>query len=60
MGSLFNVMNAGTLFLEQVITDKDGKGLFAWMNRIFGLDAQWLADVLITLVAVFVLFLLLS
>ncbi len=60
MGSLFNVMNAGTVFLEQVITDKDGKGLFAWMNRIFGLDAQWLADVLITLVAVFVLFLLLS
>ncbi|MDE6874695.1 MAG: F0F1 ATP synthase subunit B [Lachnospiraceae bacterium] len=30
------------------------------MNRIFGLDAQWLADVCITLLAVFVLFLLLS
>lgn len=48
------------MFLEQVITDEDGKGLFAWLNRIFGLDAQWLADVCITLVAVFVLFLLLS
>ena len=60
MGSLFSSMSAGTMFLEQVITDEDGKGLFAWLNRIFGLDAQWLADVCITLVAVFVLFLLLS
>lgn len=53
-------MGAGTVFLEQVLTDADGKGLFAWLNRIFGLDAQWLADVCITLLAVFVLFLLLS
>lgn len=60
MGSLFSGMGAGTCFLEQVITDGDGKGLFAWMNRIFGLDAQWLADVCITLLAVFVLFMLLS
>lgn len=60
MGSLFSSMNAGTVFLEQVITDEDGKGLFAWLNRIFGLDAQWLADVCITLVAVLVLFVLLS
>ncbi len=60
MGSLFSGMGAGTVFLEQVLTDADGKGLFAWLNRIFGLDAQWLADVCITLLAVFVLFLLLS
>lgn len=60
MGSLFSGMGAGTVFLETVLTDEDGKGLFAWMNRIFGLDAQWLADVLITLLAVFVLFTLLS
>lgn len=60
MGSLFSSMSAGTMFLEQVITDEDGKGLFAWMNRIFGLDAQWLADVCITLIAVLVLFVLLS
>ena len=60
MGSLFSSMSAGTLFLEQVLTDEDGNGLFAWLNRIFGLDAQWLADVCITLVAVVVLFLLLS
>lgn len=60
MGSLFSSMNAGTMFLEQVLTDEDGKGLFAWLNRIFGLDAQWLADVCITLVAVLILFVLLS
>ncbi len=60
MGSLFSGMGAGTMFLEQVIKDEDGKGLFAWMNRIFGLDAQLLADVCITLLAVFALFTLLS
>ena len=42
------------------MTNEDGKGLFAWLDRIFGLDAQMLADVCITLIAVFVLFLLLS
>ena len=68
MGSLFSVMNAGTRVLQQVYVDKtenlikdeNGNGLFAWMNRIFGLDAQMAADLLITLVAVFVLFMLLS
>lgn len=61
MGSLCNSITAGTIFLtETVITDKDGNGLFAWMNRIFGLDMQLMADVVFTLIAVFVLFLLLS
>ena len=68
MGSLFSVMDAGTKFLQQMyvdnkeslIKDEDGNGLFAWLNRIFGLDAQMIADLLITLVAVFVLFMLLS
>ncbi len=68
MGSLFSVMDAGTKFLQQMyvdnkeslIKDEDGNGLFAWLNRIFGLDAQMVADLLITLVAVFVLFMLLS
>ena len=56
MGSLFSVMNAGTRVLQQVYVDKtenlikdeNGNGLFAWMNRIFGLDAQMAADLLIT------------
>lgn len=60
MGSLLSGMGAGTMFLQMELTDEDGKSLFAWMNRIFGLDAQWLADVCITLLAVFVLFTLLS
>ena len=68
MGSLFSVMNAGTRVFQQVYVDKtenlikdeNGNGLFACMNRIFGLDAQMAADLLITLVAVFVLFMLLS
>lgn len=65
---MFSVMDAGTKFLQQMyvdnkeslIKDEDGNGLFAWLNRIFGLDAQMIADLLITLVAVFVLFMLLS
>lgn len=61
MGSLMSIINAGSVFLNSgVLTDEDGKGLFAWLDRIFGLDAQMLADVCITLIAVFVLFLLLS
>ena len=61
MGSLMSSINAGGVFLTgSVISDEDGRGLFSWMNRIFGLDAQLLADVCITLIAVFVLFLLLS
>ena len=61
MGSLISIINAGSVFLTGgVLTNEDGKGLFAWLDRIFGLDAQMLADVCITLIAVFVLFLLLS
>lgn len=61
MGLSFMQVNAGTVLLaEDVIKDKDGNSIFYWMNRIFGLDAQLLADVLITMVAVCVLFLLLS
>mgnify|MGYP001043137607 CR=1 FL=1 len=61
MGSLMSSINAGGVFLNGgVISDEDGRGLFSWMNRIFGLDAQLLADIVITLIAVFVLFLLLS
>ena len=64
MGSIISNIHAGLVFLVQEsssgYTDKGGNSLFEWLNRIFGLDMQLLADVLITLVAVFVLFLLLS
>ncbi|MBQ9118506.1 MAG: F0F1 ATP synthase subunit B [Lachnospiraceae bacterium] len=43
-----------------VAKDSGGNSLFAWLDRIFGLDAQLFADVTITLVSVFILFLLLS
>lgn len=64
MGSIISSIHAGLVFLVEKTgsgyTDGGGNSLFEWLNRIFGLDAQLLADVSITLVAVFVLFLLLS
>lgn len=71
MGSMFNSINMGTAILRslevtkdesgvQVIKDEAGNSLFAWLDRIFGLDAQLFADVTITLLSVFILFLLLS
>lgn len=66
MGGIFSSINAGSVFLATVVengngyADKGGNSLFEWMNRIFGMDWQMLADVFITLIAVFVLFLLLS
>lgn len=71
MGSLVNGINMETAILRslevtkdangvQVIKDEAGNSLFAWLDRIFGLDAQLFADVTLTLVSVFVLFLLMS
>ena len=70
MGSMFNSINIGTTLLRSmdvttengvaVAKDSGGNSLFAWLDRIFGLDAQLFADVTITLVSVFILFLLLS
>ena len=71
MGSMFNSINMGTAVLQslevtknengvQVLRDEAGNSLFAWLDRIFGLDAQLFADVTITLISIFVLFMLLS